>query len=81
MKIVNRRNAVLGWMTWRVGKGMAKRKARGAMPGKPEKSKTKKPAILAGVLAAVGITALLKRRQGGGAGSEGGGAGSEESSG
>jgi hypothetical protein len=40
--IVNRRNAVLGWGVWKVGKRMMKRKAKGAAPtvegGRPSKS-------------------------------------------
>jgi hypothetical protein len=32
-KIVNKRNAMLGWLTWKVGKGVAKKKARNAVPG------------------------------------------------
>ena len=42
MGIVNRRNAVLGWGVWKVGKRMMKRKAKGAAPsvegGRPNKS-------------------------------------------
>ena len=42
MSIVNRRNAVLGWGVWKVGKRMMKRKAKGAAPsvegGRPNKS-------------------------------------------
>jgi hypothetical protein len=40
--IVNRRNAVLGWGVWNVGKRMMKRKAKAAAPsvegGRPNKS-------------------------------------------
>jgi hypothetical protein len=40
--IVNRRNAVLGWGVWKIGKRVAKRKAKGAAPsvegGRPNKS-------------------------------------------
>jgi hypothetical protein len=40
--IVNRRNAVLGWGVWTVGKRIAKRKAKSATPtvegGRPNKS-------------------------------------------
>jgi hypothetical protein len=40
--IVNRRNAVLGWGVWKVGKRAMKRKAKGATPsvegGRPNKS-------------------------------------------
>ena len=42
MGIVNRRNAVLGWGVWQVGKRVMKRKAREAAPtvegGRPNKS-------------------------------------------
>jgi LPXTG-motif cell wall-anchored protein len=40
--IVNRRNAVLGWGVWKLGKRAAKKKAMGAAPsvegGRPNKS-------------------------------------------
>jgi hypothetical protein len=40
--IVNRRNAVLGWSVWTIGKRVAKRKAKSAAPsvegGRPNKS-------------------------------------------
>jgi hypothetical protein len=40
--IVNRRNAVLGWGTWKIGKRLAKRKAKSAAPsvegGRPNRS-------------------------------------------
>jgi MYXO-CTERM domain-containing protein len=40
--IVNRRNAVLGWGVWKLGKRAMKRKAKSATPtveaGKPNKS-------------------------------------------
>lgn len=42
MGIVNRRNAVLGWGVWTIGKRVAKRKAKSASPtvesGRPNKS-------------------------------------------
>jgi hypothetical protein len=55
MGIVNRRNAVLGWATWQVAKGAAKRKAR------PENGRVGKKAI-AGALAAVGGALYFWRR-------------------
>jgi hypothetical protein len=40
--IINRRNAVLGWSVWQIGKRVGKKKARGAVPnvesGRPNKS-------------------------------------------
>ena len=42
MGIVNRRNAVIGWSVWKIGKRIAKRKAKSAAPsvesGRPSKS-------------------------------------------
>ncbi len=65
MGIVNKRNAVLGWLTWQAGKRVAKKKARDAVPsvegGKPNKSAT--VAILAGLGGAVGSALWLWRRQ------------------
>ena len=51
MAIVNRRNAVLGWAVWNVGKRVARKKAKGAVPAvDPE---TKRPNAAATVLAAL----------------------------
>ncbi|MHB8641594.1 MAG: hypothetical protein ACYDA3_01725 [Gaiellaceae bacterium] len=63
MKIVNRRNAVLGWTVWNVGKRMAKRKAKNALPGRSAGAKrpTKKPAILAAVAALGGLLFWRKK--------------------
>ncbi len=40
--IINKRNAVLGWSVWQIGKRVGKKKARGAVPnvesGRPNKS-------------------------------------------
>jgi hypothetical protein len=64
MGILNRRNAVLGWTVWQVGKRVAKRKAKGAVPGvDPETKRPNKPAIIAG-LAAVGGLLMFWRRKG-----------------
>ena len=65
MKILTRRNAMLGWATWKTAKGVAKyHKAKGNLPQSTtakQKSKKKKRKIVAGALAAVGSIALLKR--------------------
>ena len=64
MGIVNRRNAVLGWTVWQVGKRVAKRKAKGAVPGvDTETKRPNKPAIIAG-LAAVGGLLMFWRKKG-----------------
>jgi hypothetical protein len=62
--IVNRRNAVLGWGTWKLGKRFAKRKARSATPsvegGRPNRSFV--AVALAGLAGA--LTFWRKRRGG-----------------
>ncbi len=62
MGIVNKRNAFLGWFAWKVGKGMARKKAKGVIPGKSQSSK-KKPAMFAGLAAALGGAAWLRRKR------------------
>jgi LPXTG-motif cell wall-anchored protein len=63
MGIVNKRNAVLGWLTWNVGKRVAKKKARSAVPA-VEGGKPNKPAIgLAAGLAALGGALVFWRRK------------------
>jgi hypothetical protein len=64
MGIVNRRNAVLGWTVWNVGKRVAKRKAKAAVPNVDRETKRpNKPALIAG-LAAVGGLLMFWRRKG-----------------
>ena len=48
MGIVNRRNAVVGWLVLKLGKRAAKRKAQGAVPDK------RAGGVVAGTLAAIG---------------------------
>jgi LPXTG-motif cell wall-anchored protein len=63
--IVNRRNAVLGWGVWQVGKATAKHKARQAV--KPdEKRLGKKSAVAGGLAAAGGALWFWRRRRNGG---------------
>ncbi len=67
MGIVNRRNAVLGWTVWNVGKRVAKRKARSAVPSvDPETKRPNKPALVS-ALAVVGGALMFwrKKRPGG----------------
>jgi hypothetical protein len=61
MSIVNKRNAVLGWATWKVGKRMAKRKARTAVPA-VEGGRPNKPAIAAAGAAALAGSLLFWRK-------------------
>jgi hypothetical protein len=51
MGIVNRRNAVLGWATWNVGKRVARKKAKAAVPAVDPV--TKRPNAAAGIIAAL----------------------------
>jgi len=65
MAIMRKRNAVLGWAVWKVGKRIIKRKAKAAMAGTPSGgSRAAKPALVAG-LAALGGALLFWRRKSG----------------
>ena len=67
MTIVNRRNAVLGWGVWQVGKRAAKRKAKNALPGRADDTKRpNKRAIVSGLAAAGGALWFWRRRRGDG---------------
>ena len=63
MSIVNRRNAVLGWGVWKIGKRVMRPRAKGAMPsvegGRPNKSLL--AVTLAGIAGA--LTFWRRRRQ------------------
>jgi len=74
MTVVNRRNAVLGWATWKIAHNLARRKARQALPAE---SRSKKPAIAAAGAAALAGSLLFwrKARRRTGAAGEAGGAG------
>ncbi|HVA31284.1 MAG TPA: LPXTG cell wall anchor domain-containing protein [Gaiellaceae bacterium] len=62
MGIVNRRNAVIGWLVVKAGKRAAKRKAQGAVPDKRAAG-----GVAAGALAAVGGVLLFwKKKKSGG---------------
>jgi hypothetical protein len=62
--VVNRRNAVLGWATWKVGKLVAKQKAKDAVP----KIKDKRPnkSAIALVVATIAGALLFWRSRSGG---------------
>ena len=62
MGIVNRRNAVLGWGVWKVGKRVAKRKAKEAVPGPGDHAGLNKSAI-ATIAAAVGGALMFWRKK------------------
>jgi len=64
MGIMNRRNAVLGWTVWQVGKRVAKKKAKAAVPTVDSETKRpNKPAIIA-TLAALGGVLMFWRKKG-----------------
>ena len=66
MGIVNKRNAVLGWGVWQVGKLAAKRKAKQAVPGRVDDSMRPNKGAVVSALAAVGGALWFWRRRGGG---------------
>jgi hypothetical protein len=65
MGVVNRRNAVLGWTVWKVGKRVAKRKAKGAVPSvDPETKRPNKSLVASVVGTAAGALWFVRRRKG-----------------
>ena len=70
MSVINRRNAVVGWLALAVGKRVLKKKAKGAVPAvDPETRKPNKSAIAVLVASAVGLATFWRSRSGGGASS------------
>lgn len=64
MSVINKRNAVLGWTVWQVGKRAAKHKAKSAAPGRSGDSmRPNKSAIAAGLAAVGGAVWFLRRRR------------------
>ena len=57
MSIVNRRNAVIGWLVVKIGKRAARKKAQGAVPN------ARKGGAVAGSLAALGGLLMFKRKR------------------
>jgi hypothetical protein len=66
MSIVNRRNAVIGWLVWMAGKSVAKRKAREAVPAVHGGRPNKPAAAVAGLAAFGGALLFWRHRRGGG---------------
>ena len=62
MSIINRRNAVLGWAAWQIGKTAAKRKAKQSL--KTEDRRPGKGAILGAVAAVGGALWFWRHRRG-----------------
>ena len=66
MGVFNRRNAVVGWMTWTVGKRVLRHKAKDAVPTiDTETKKPNKSAIALLVATTVGVLTFWKKRSGG----------------
>jgi LPXTG-motif cell wall-anchored protein len=66
MGLMNKRNALLGWTVWQIGKRAAKRKAKAAVPGRVDDSmKPNKSAIATGLAALGGALWFWRRRRGG----------------
>jgi hypothetical protein len=63
MTILNKRNAILGWSVWQVGKATAKRKAKQSL--KTEDKRPGKGAIAGGIAALGGVLWFWRRRRGG----------------
>jgi hypothetical protein len=59
--VFNKRNAMLGWMTWQMGKRVAAKKARSAVPGVEEGRPNK--GLIVSALAAVGAVVFFWRRR------------------
>jgi hypothetical protein len=63
MGILNKRNAVLGWGVWQIGKRVAKKKAKDAIPGRVDDSKRPNKGAMVSALAAVGGALWFWRRR------------------
>jgi hypothetical protein len=63
MGIVNKRNAVLGWGVWQVGKRVAKHKAKNAVPARVDDTKRPNKGAIISALAAVGGALWFWRRR------------------
>jgi hypothetical protein len=61
MGIVNRRNAVLGWLAWNVAKRVLARKARSAVPAVDMERRRPNRAATISLLAALGLGAWAAR--------------------
>ena len=66
MGIVNRRNAVVGWIVLKAGKRIAKQKAKGAVPSVDPETKRPNTSLVASALGTVaGALWFVRRRRGG----------------
>jgi hypothetical protein len=65
MSILNRRNAVLGWGAWKLGKSAVKWKAKSAAPG-VQKGRPNKSLLAVTVAGLVGALTFWRRFRSGG---------------
>jgi hypothetical protein len=66
VSIINRRNAVLGWLAWTGGKIILKQKAKDAVPAiDTETKKPNKSAIALLIAGTVGALTFWRKRSGG----------------
>lgn len=64
MGIINKRNAVLGWATWQVGKTAAKHKAKQSLKPDDRRARPGKGAIVGALAATGGALWFWRRRRG-----------------
>jgi len=67
MSIVNRRNALMGWAVWTVGKQVMKQKAKSAVMPESDGSRRSRVALALGAAVAAAVTTLFfwRRRENG----------------
>jgi hypothetical protein len=65
VSVVNRRNAVVGWVVWSATKTILKRRAKDAVPSiDPETKKPNKSAVALLIASAVGVATFWRTRSG-----------------
>jgi hypothetical protein len=65
VSVINRRNAVVGWLVWAAGKSVLKRKAKEAVPTiDAETKRPNKSAIALLVAGTVGVLTFWRKRTG-----------------
>jgi hypothetical protein len=64
MSVLNRRNAIFGWVVYQVGIRVIKQKARQVVPA-IESKRPNKSAIALAIASTVGVLTFWKRRSGG----------------
>ena len=69
MTVLNRRNAMIGWAVWKLGKRAMKRKAKGAVPAiDAETKRPNKSAYAAAAAVVAGALVFWRRSRGDGDG-------------